>query len=154
MVVPSLQVMLCNSNVQHDLVPGVHPSIHPSRVRTPLLSILQRLRDRTVFVVGVAFVAAVADVLKRNVFAQRRRDTFDKEAFSESQLARAQTPPPPQCRLRSLFCFFPPPPPLRFRILFMLISLAHSLRGVQAYANLIKSPVRSALSHSPPSYRI
>ena len=51
------------------------------------------LHDRTVFVVGVA---AAADVLKRNVFAQRTkatatRDTFDKEAFSESQLARAQT---------------------------------------------------------------
>ena len=98
---------------------------------------------------GVA-TAAVADVLKRNVFAQRKGDTFDKEAFSEWQLARAQTSPSLlQWRLRSLFCFFTP---LRFRILFMLISSAHSLRGVQAYANLIKSSVRFA--HSLPRRRV
>ena len=105
---------------------------------------------------GVAAVADV-DVLKRNVFAQRTRGRtaatrWTKKLFQDrnSRVRRRR-----RHRHRRLpFCngdfdlyFALASPPVRFRILFMLISSALSLpaRGVQAYANLIKSLVRSAL---------
>lgn len=109
------------------------------------------LHDRTVFVVGVA----VADVLKRNVFAQRTKATarrratrLTKKLFQNrnSRVRRRRATTTATSISILLFSAAAAAALHRFRILFMLISLALSLTARRASvckSDQIPCPLRS-----------